>query len=151
MTHLENAVEYLATEEEHSRTPEHAQRLRNIRRGMEALLEVEKGCARGEIPLVCPVCDRPGDFTGQKCPNCGTRLDLCALWLRSGLWKVHVTFLIAFSGLAGWLGHTAAMAHPPVVRAVAGVGALFFGVLSVPSWAWICRLAVWLGRAAKSR
>jgi hypothetical protein len=132
---LEAMVATLEVQERRARTVGEANRLRAMKNEAQMRLAIEKGEARGEKPIKCPVCDQLGDFTEPHCPNCGSTLDWNALYAKVGLWKVYIVYIILFSLLAYTCGIAAIEpAYPKFIRIAAAFGSTLFLLWSVPSW-----------------
>jgi len=144
---IQEVIERLTSAEQAARTPEKAQRLASLRHQAERSLEQEEARSRRELLLDCPSCNVPGDLANGVCPHCGRRVDEIAVYVTTGIWRVHVTFLTVFWALAVGLARTAAHGSMWVaLRIVAGIGAPACIVLGLPYFFHTVRLLSWLWR-----
>lgn len=145
----------LILREKSPRTAYEADRIRGLRARHEALerLEWERQEYAGLLP--CPECGLwstlRDDTTGDvRCSHCGTPVDFCALYALTGVWKLHVVFLVLFTGLAALLvGLAVYVASELWLKSLLGLVAIGPALLSVPYWLYSMQQILWRWRSGR--
>ena len=97
--------------------------------------EMRAARARGELFLPCSECRQWGDLRPGQCPHCGSALDLTAIRVASGLWKLNLVEALAFSLLALLLGSVCfSSGAPPYLKFPAGFASGILSALGLSQW-----------------
>jgi hypothetical protein len=154
---LQATIDLLTRREQAAQRPQAAARERVFRHRAEAILEQHRTSREREGLIPCPACGHWSELWDEteqvlRCPTCGDRTEFPTLYAFTGIWGLHLVYILLFTGLAlvfGRIGFSPALALPP--RLMAGVAALFFAMLSLPYWRYCVWQAIWyLGRGRGS-
>lgn len=145
----------LIRREESARTPCEADRIRGLRGRLETLERQERERQEYAGQLPCPECRLRStlrdETTGEaRCPHCCTPVDFCALYALTGIWKLHLVYLVLFTGLAGLLVGIAVYATSELwLKGLLGLVAAALALLSAPYWLYSTQQILWRWRCSR--